>query len=64
MHSSAKHQSPPVSVLLFCLFDKVDHKQDVRFPLSFFFQIRLSPANHNSNPLHLKRACTVINDHD
>ena len=31
MHSSAKLQSPPLSVLLFCSCDKVHHKQKIRF---------------------------------
>jgi len=33
MHSSAIFQSTPISVLFFCLCDKVYHKQEVRFLL-------------------------------
>jgi len=38
MHSYAKLKSHPLTVLLFCLCDKVDHKQEVRFR-SFLGQI-------------------------
>jgi len=39
MHSSTKIQSPPLSVLFFCLCDKAYHKKGVRFGLCKLGQI-------------------------
>ena len=39
MHSSAKLQSTPLNVLLFCMCDKYYHKQEVRFLLYLLGQI-------------------------
>jgi len=50
MHSFAKRLSYPLSVLLFCSFDKVYHKPEVSLLLYLLGQ--LSPHNHNRNILH------------
>jgi len=60
MHSSAKIQSPPLSVFLFVRV--IYHKQEVRFLL--YLHVRLSPDNHNPNPLDKNWPFTVINDQD
>ena len=46
MHSSAKPQSPPLSVLSLCSCDKVYHKKEVHLVFT-----RVLPENHNPNPL-------------
>jgi len=55
LHSSAKPQSPPFSVLFVCSRDKVYHKQEILFLLHvpvvrYYMYVRLLHDKHNPYP--------------
>jgi len=62
MHSSAKFQASPISVVFLCSCDKVYHKKEVCFLL--YLLGRNVTWQNNPNLLYYNWPCTVIYDHD